>query len=454
MNLTPCSKCGDFSTGLPAPEAHDLFAPPGTRHHTLLNTNEPLEDSDITSIHSTPTDARLRLLEEERALLSSYLTRNKALLEVAPLRRMPSELLGQIFLSALSSIADDLRVGGFDMARSPWVLTHVSSRWRAVALSIPALWSWVTIDYATDDKPPGLQPRYSLRLVETQIQRAQKLKIHFYGSSEVPSLTQVRIFELLAQHSSRWEELSVEVTQEMVPTVIALRDRVPSLTRVWIRWGKGGRAALESLDCFQTAPSLVDFDTNNEDLFIPITLPTHQLTRLGHDGPWNSLQGTLILSHNLVQAHITITFDEDPWPDVHDPIDLPHLRHMAFDKCLASFLDRWACPLRRLCLRGYPDSHATIEMLQKIDFLMSNLVVSSGNDTVVAPQLRSLFFASGAGWGSTLKNALLATKGYEPDPVTFRGLDALRREGLDVSLLTGAEAVAAIDDWLYATTWN
>ncbi|KAF8211031.1 hypothetical protein K438DRAFT_2011445 [Mycena galopus ATCC 62051] len=521
------SICGEISTDLPTLEAHDLFAPPGTRHHTLLNTNEPLEDSDIGFIHSviSKTDARLQRLEEERVLLSSYQTRNKALLQVSPLRRMPSELLGKIFLLTLSSIAVDLLVGGFDMVRSPWVLTHISSRWRAIALSIPSLWSWVTIDYTTDDKPPGFLPHYSLALVETQIRRAQKqkLKIHFYGSAEVPSLTQVQIFELLAQHSSRWEELSVEVTQEMVPTVIALRDRVPSLTRLWIQWGDGSRASLETLDCFQTAPSLLDFGTYNGIQFTPITLPTHQLTHLRYNGPWGILKGILASTQTLLEANISLEFDQEPWPDARHTITLPHLRRLYvshlkilqylrapaveglafwvmpdeppdpdFDNCLPPFLDRLACPLRRLCVRGFPNAHKTIEMLQRfpsitelavivdsdeaqpeIDFLMWNLIVSvSGSDAVVAPQLCSLFFASRddcsidhrmfsrmvrSRWGvegSALKNAALAMKSPEMDRATLLGLAALRYEGLDVSLVMGIEVPMTIRDWLYSTTWN
>ncbi|KAJ7302969.1 hypothetical protein DFH08DRAFT_986798, partial [Mycena albidolilacea] len=95
----------------PVVKALDISATPGTRHYALLNTNEPPNDSEFAFIHSVISDADARLaclddeistleeklqqLEEEHASLSSYRTRNKAIL--SPLRRMPPEVLGEIF---------------------------------------------------------------------------------------------------------------------------------------------------------------------------------------------------------------------------------------------------------------------------------------------------------------------------------------------------------------------
>jgi hypothetical protein len=166
---------------------------------------------------------KLRLLEEERASLSSYWARNRVIL--SPLRQFPPELLGEIFPWTLPSIAD-VR-DNFEILGSPWSLTHVSSRWRAVSLSTPSLWSQVIV-YSDDV--------YPVSLIETQIQRAQKLKIHFYGCETADSRPQIRMFQLLSQHSSRWEELSVGLTSDIVPLLTALRDQLPSLERLWIQW--------------------------------------------------------------------------------------------------------------------------------------------------------------------------------------------------------------------------
>ncbi|KAJ7607910.1 hypothetical protein FB45DRAFT_763762, partial [Roridomyces roridus] len=131
----------------------DPPAPPqtGTRHHTLLHSNEPPDSSEIPFIQSTSSriDARLSVLDgeiarlkqfaAERAVLVSYGAQTKAAL--SPMRRMPNELLIEIFVLTVPSVkSDGPWACTFSMRGSPWVLTHVCSRWRAVAISTPALW--------------------------------------------------------------------------------------------------------------------------------------------------------------------------------------------------------------------------------------------------------------------------------------------------------------------------
>ncbi|KAF7366672.1 F-box domain-containing protein [Mycena sanguinolenta] len=192
MDTSLCSKCGSPSFSSPGPII-DVSITPETRHYTLLNTNEPPDDSELTFIHSVVSETSARLtrlddeisklqeklkqLEDERATLLSYRTRNKAIL--SPLRRMPPEVLSEIFSWTLLPTIDALGIG-FHMAQSPWLLTRISSRWRAVCLSTTSLWSRIVIDYGLSDPPKN----YSLALVETQIHRARSLHIHFYGSAE------------------------------------------------------------------------------------------------------------------------------------------------------------------------------------------------------------------------------------------------------------------------------
>ncbi|KAJ7602684.1 hypothetical protein DFH06DRAFT_1023556, partial [Mycena polygramma] len=82
-------------------------------------------------------DQEIARLQEERASLTSYRTRNRGIL--SPLRKMPPEVLGEIFLLAVPT---EKAPWPRRVTDSPWYLTHVSSHWRAVAVSIPALWSF------------------------------------------------------------------------------------------------------------------------------------------------------------------------------------------------------------------------------------------------------------------------------------------------------------------------
>ncbi|KAJ7114031.1 hypothetical protein C8R44DRAFT_676471, partial [Mycena epipterygia] len=129
------------------------------RHQKLLTTNEPPADPELTFIRSVVAKTgarlahldgeilrlqdRLKKLEEERAPLAIYHAQNNGIL--SPVRRLPPEVLGEIFSWTLPSARDALLRRRFDTKNSPWVLTYICGRWREVALSTPSLWSLVVI---------------------------------------------------------------------------------------------------------------------------------------------------------------------------------------------------------------------------------------------------------------------------------------------------------------------
>ncbi|KAF7362490.1 RNA-directed DNA polymerase from transposon X-element [Mycena venus] len=315
MDASRCSKCGAFS---PVKEAFNLVVAPGTLHYVLLNSNNVPEGFELTFIRSVISEADARLaslddeisrfqqtikrLEEERVLVKSYRQKNIAIL--SPLRRMPPEVLGEIFQLTLPPGSDQVDVGKFDITRSPWVLTRVSSRWRAIAVSTPSLWSRLAIDYSGTSDPSSAYP---LSLARTHLQRAHKLKIYFKGyrsGLDVPG--QIQMFQLLSEYSSRWEELILILTADIVPLFKALQGRLSSLKRLWIRWCMESQPAVVRLiDCFQPASSLVDVGLCDCDyLLAPTFLPIHQLTRLHLDGSWTKVMGILKLASNLIEARL------------------------------------------------------------------------------------------------------------------------------------------------------
>ncbi|KAF7336857.1 F-box domain-containing protein [Mycena venus] len=533
MHAPEPSDYAAFSTSaLINPFEFDTNVTPGTRHHALLNTNEIPEGSEIPFILSvvSETDSRLASLddaisklraqleplEKARASLLSYRTQNNAIL--SPLRKMPPELLGEIFSWTLPSFSDELDRRQSNLAESPWVLTHVSSSWRAVAHSTPSLWSRVLVNY---DASASSSP-YPLSLVEAQIQRSQKLMIHFRGCEEADSQPQIMMFRLLSQYSSRWEELGVRLTPQLAPLLADLRDRVPSLKRLWIDWtSPESQTAAQPVDCFQTAGSLVDVGMYNEFHYIPVSLPLHQLTRYEIDAPWDKHVSFLTLATNLVEVRIDVDFVGDSsnaWaygtvellhlrrlyvsdPRVLGCLQLPVLEELALRiveedivvQTLESFVSRSACPLRSFCLEISPSDVPTmVEILQKLstitqliimilylsdtdrmNTLLSTLTVSKfAEGTAVAPQLSSLiigyeddncvdcvvyFEMVKSRWRAqncALKSATLLTKGPCLDPDTFRGLHELRDEGLDFFLVEGADARTQMIRWTCSTPWT
>ncbi|KAJ7780110.1 hypothetical protein DFH07DRAFT_463426 [Mycena maculata] len=150
MSSSRCSECGAATIGT-AEEPLNLDVTPGTLYHALLTTNEPPQGAEFPFIQSVilKTDAhlacldeeilrlrdRLEQLEEERRVLSEYRAQNTGIL--SPLRRMPPEILSEIILWTVPTIPDAR--AGLDLENSPWALTHISSRWRAVSTSTPSL---------------------------------------------------------------------------------------------------------------------------------------------------------------------------------------------------------------------------------------------------------------------------------------------------------------------------
>ncbi|KAJ6481625.1 hypothetical protein C8R45DRAFT_307881 [Mycena sanguinolenta] len=516
-----CSKCGNPSLSSPGPIIN-VSVTPGTRHYTLLNTNEPPDDSELMFIRSVVAETntrltrlddeisalqeRLKQLEDERAALLSYRTQNTAIL--SPLRRMPTEVLAEIFSWTLPSIDDAFRIGS-DTAQSPWLLTRISSRWRAVCLSIASFWSRIAIDYEPSNPPRS----YSMALVEAQIHRAKTLHIHFYGCAETDPQPQLEMFELLLKHSSRWDELSLGMTSALLPLLATLRDRIPSLQRIWIQ-SDDLHAEAQSLDCFEIAPSLVDFGVNSSHRFLSFAFPVQQLTRYRLDGPLHRHLTILGLARNLIQAHIIVDFDDELPVEKTEIIRLPYLRWMfvshalaldyleapaleGFGSCvfpedtdidmghLESFLGRSECTLQRFCLRDC-DAHTIVEILRRFPFITElvisdeshsqedfELLMSTLTSPQVAPQLHALSFASEdssgvtdysmypkmlrARWevdGSALTNAaLLVEESGGPDSGTLQGLHALRMEGLDLLILEGPVALKEMYTWFYSSTW-
>ncbi|KAJ6504494.1 hypothetical protein DFH09DRAFT_1439959 [Mycena vulgaris] len=133
-----CSECGSPFPS-PATDGSDSIinvpVAPGTlaRHHELLCTNAAPEGPELIYIRAVvaKTGARLagveakisrlrqllQQLEDERASLSRYHAPNKAIL--SPLRRMPLEVLSEIFSWTMPSFDARMNRRKFNLEDSP-----------------------------------------------------------------------------------------------------------------------------------------------------------------------------------------------------------------------------------------------------------------------------------------------------------------------------------------------
>ncbi|KAF7298567.1 F-box domain-containing protein [Mycena indigotica] len=124
---------------------------PASPYQAILHTNTVPTDAQCDEIraylspHNTKLDEmhaemhslreRLRAIAVEADELSGFVDSHQAL--ISPMRRMPNDVLQLIFLETLPAH----RNTALDASEGPMLLASVCSHWRALALSMPKLWS-------------------------------------------------------------------------------------------------------------------------------------------------------------------------------------------------------------------------------------------------------------------------------------------------------------------------
>ncbi|KAJ7589847.1 hypothetical protein C8J56DRAFT_936335 [Mycena floridula] len=99
----------------------------------------------------------LEILLAERAVQDRETRRYRSVIH--PIRRLPAEILSEIFLNFVSEDLEDMEADESMSSLHPssmrWVVSLVCVSWRSVAVSLPKLWS--TIRLAPSDLEPELQ---------------------------------------------------------------------------------------------------------------------------------------------------------------------------------------------------------------------------------------------------------------------------------------------------------
>lgn len=303
------------------------------QYQKLLHSNDPPQELDIPFISSIVSAASLRLaalkvtlllpacsgclesVTKDHLALQDYWNSHRSI--ISPLRRMPPELLLEIFLWTGSYANQD---SGGNIRDPPWVLTHVCHQWRTLAIETSSLWSLIFIDYNTG------QDHLSLPMLETQLARARKLKIVFYGCATSDRGNQTEVFTYLTEYASRWEELEIGLTSDLVSLMDGLRNHLSNLCKLTILDLQDSNSQYE-VTAFETAPLLVEVNI----YFNPVSFifPANQLTRYWVDAPWENHWDILKEALQLEEAHISILDRNsgEPWmsSDEFEVIQLPAL---------------------------------------------------------------------------------------------------------------------------------
>ncbi|KAJ7248446.1 hypothetical protein C8J57DRAFT_717805 [Mycena rebaudengoi] len=403
-------------------------------------------------------ESSLATLRQERQAVEHHIQQHLAIL--SPIRRLPFDLLGEIFSWTLPHLYfHEDYFSSMDMSLSPWVLTHICRRWRNVSLSLSSLWSNISI--RESDRHPALR-----LLLSAQLHRSGSypLAISLAYCHEA--------LEPLVCHSNRWHTISVTMHQRMVPLLNQTAGRLPLLRSVTHR----GVQDVSHCTAFQTAPHLRHVYTSNSTLPAPYA----QLVRLNRPAPQTFPEAAgLRLAHNLIELTLRSI---RPLKDI-GTVELPRLRRLRVhdglvldslvlpvleDICitgqllpLASLVHRSHCSLRKLiCLDSSPEisvlqhlSALTELHCEQVQFvgIITSLIVSPHDSSyrVLCPELRTVhlycdYQGDGSGLAPLMESRQHSTLCpplslflYDVKPRLLEIQSHLRQKGMDIQCSSG-----------------
>jgi hypothetical protein len=98
-------------------------------------------EEDLTSLDNEISTIKVYLEKLSRQRKSDFARISKLRAGAAPIKRVPTEILSEIFRLCISS----LRIPITQSDTTPWKLSHVCSHWRELVLHTPKLWSNLSI---------------------------------------------------------------------------------------------------------------------------------------------------------------------------------------------------------------------------------------------------------------------------------------------------------------------
>ncbi|KAJ7580947.1 hypothetical protein C8J56DRAFT_1103295 [Mycena floridula] len=283
-----------------------LLGPPALTNDQMKLLQHKIRDAE-RFLESTPE--QLGPFSLERRNCSLQLEQYRAV--IAPIRRIPNEILNAIFLE----VVDDPDISSVCLSDPPWSLSYVCHRWRSITLGLPELWSCVR--YGADEQAGALVS--SISILETFLSRSQgrllDLEIsdaHGGGSS---------LFNILLLHAKRFRMVELQIHDTQYEHFSTFFFPVMKKLQVDVLPLKDSQDfSPQSLEC----PKLVDLSVIVEynSTLNKMSFPWHQLKSLSI---WSQcpLSLTSIVRQTTAIQELTVhsLF-------VTKPIELPHLRSL------------------------------------------------------------------------------------------------------------------------------
>ncbi|KAJ7099228.1 hypothetical protein B0H15DRAFT_819629 [Mycena belliarum] len=310
MDSTPTpTLCPDCATWKPRPLPD---RPQVNRVHDILRSNtHPLDTSHFRSAisYAAPElaryDSEIERLENglarmvaARAALQSYIDTCRSIF--APVRRLPVELLVEIFAMSFTSNAEELTendtpAGEMDRISKKYLLqlSQVCSHWHVVVMSTARLWSTISLDATLWPACPTTTANLLGRLTTSLARGGNHPLTLEIGLDNGSDPNESLVMEALAQHSWRWRNVYLWIDLESLKCLSNAKGNLPLLDYLCITGvGQPGTAA----DVFATAPRLKSVIFEGEVIHMP-HFPWEQLEHFRYitDGLQSGLHAPLAL---------------------------------------------------------------------------------------------------------------------------------------------------------------
>ncbi|PBK94353.1 hypothetical protein ARMGADRAFT_1062575 [Armillaria gallica] len=280
-----CLKCKEF---LLLPKEPPAFTIPLSLAH-LSQTNEVPPESEVEDLKKSREHIRhsigelddqirgltliLETLRVERARQQGIDDEYTAIL--APIRRIPSEMLSEIFFHAQEEYH---RV--FDVSSPSWVLSWVCSSWRTVMVNCSEFWCNL------DVFPRWNMTGNGITLLRTTIGRARerKLILQLRFRNRLPSDSDIiLLLRVLMESSDRWLIAHLNLPAEFLPALTPIRGRLDSLEHLHIFCDD---CSLDvHISAFEVAPQLKSVSISGLQGTM-VSLPSSRLLEFRDDRPY------------------------------------------------------------------------------------------------------------------------------------------------------------------------
>ncbi|KAJ7608584.1 hypothetical protein DFH06DRAFT_1486036 [Mycena polygramma] len=237
------------------------------------------------------TETRMELLRLEREEMYAARHIERCKLPLAPIRRIPNEILSNIFVCYADLVnSAPLHLRRCTNVHGMWILGHICAHWRAVALSTAAVWSSFFFRCGGEAGPANASAMAEQFLLRS---RNHLLSIEFDcvgGRFDEISAHQHLgdvcrdIFDALLARSAQWKVAKFSIPPSLYPEMRIIRDRLPNLATFHLSlFATGEQQSLHDVDTFRSCPRLVDLNLrtlsiwDNSPQFI--AFPWYQLKR-------------------------------------------------------------------------------------------------------------------------------------------------------------------------------